>query len=50
MERGRCSVIDLDIANKRGGDLGIRWRDSRTITELVYNGMRCLYSNEHKDA
>lgn len=48
MERGRYSVIDLDVAAKRGGDPGVRWVDSRTITELVVNGMR-FYSKEHKD-
>tara|TARA_Y100000389_G_C17466898_1_gene526487 strand:- start:1440 stop:2156 length:717 start_codon:yes stop_codon:yes gene_type:complete len=49
MERGRYSVIDLDVAHKRAGDPGIRWVDSRTITELVINGMR-FYSNEYKEA
>jgi hypothetical protein len=47
MPRGRFSVLDLDVAHK-GSDPGIRLIDSRTITELVFAGVR-YYSNEHKD-
>jgi len=48
MERGRFSVLDLDVAHKHAGDNGIRLIDSRTITELVFGGVR-YYSHEHKD-
>ena len=48
MSRGRFSVLDLDTAHNRGSDPGIRLIDSRTITELVFGGVR-YYSNEHKD-
>jgi len=47
MSRGRYSVVDLDVAHAKT-DPGIRLLDSRTITELVFGGVR-YYSNEHKD-
>lgn len=50
MERGRYQVIDLDVERDQSkpGDKGLRWMDSRTITEIVVNGKR-FYSKEHKD-
>ena len=54
MEEGRYKVIDLEVedgtvAGKHPGDKGIRFIDTRTISEIIVGGDR-FFTKDHKDA